>query len=227
MDDATLMSLKKPGLLMLVMIFAGCSSLRSPTTTAASNLKIIQQDADPNKRYKAYAKLASPSVYDDDREKVDAVKVLTDELAKGREPLATRAQICRTLGLLGDPSARDAIVSATNDSDPVIRLEACRALGRVGKQEDATVLARIMNVDQDPDCRVTAVESLGKLKSTDPRIHGVLVAGLEHEEPAIRYASYLALKTTTGKDLGVDPKVWSKYLEPKTTDTATVPASVK
>ena len=226
MDDATYLSIAKSGLLMLVMTHAGCSSLRSPSTTAASNLRIIKQETDPNKRYTAYAKLASPALYENDREKAGAVKTMIEELGKGREPLATRAQICRTLGQLGDPSAREVIVAATSDLDPVIRLEACRALGRVGKSDDATILARIMNIDQDPDCRVAAVEALSKMKSTDPRIHGVLVSGLENEEPAIRYASYQALKVITGKDLGVDPKAWSKYLEPKT-DTATLPASIK
>lgn len=226
MDDATYPLIRKSFLLSLGLVLVGCSSLRSPATTAASHLKIITQDADPNKRYAAYAKLATPSVYDNDRQKGEAVKTLIDELTKAREPLATRAQICRTLGELRDTSAREVIISATGDPNPVIRVEACRALGKIGKSEDATILARIMNLDQEPDCRVAAVDALGLLKSQDPRIHSVLVMGLEHEEPSIRYASYQALKATTGKDLGIEAKAWSQYLEPKA-DPETKPAGLK
>jgi len=226
MDDATHSPFLKLSSLVLAFMLGGCTSMRSPATTAASNLQIIRQDTDPNRRYAAYAKLATPSVYDSDQQKGEAVKAMIDEMAKSREPLATRAQICRTLGELRDPAARDVIIAATGDPEPVIRVEACRALGKVGTSEDATVLARMMNVDQNPDCRVAAVDALGQLKSNDPRIHSVLVTGLEHEEPSIRHASYQALKATTGKDLGVDAKAWSQYLQPKT-DTATTPASLK
>ncbi len=139
--------------------------------------------------------------------------MLAAKLKEGREPIATRAVICRTLGMLRRPEAREVILAATNDEDALVRAEACRALGRVGRSEDATVLARVMTLDVSAECRVAAIESLGELKSPDKRITQHLVSGMEHDEPAIRVASWNALKSITGKDLGVDAIEWKKYVD--------------
>ncbi len=151
--------------------------------------------------------------------------MLSSKLKEGKEPIATRAVICRTLGALRRPEAREVILTATNDEDALVRAEACRALGRVGRSEDATILARVMTLDVSAECRVAAIESLGDLKSPDKRITQHLVSGMEHDEPAIRVASWNALKSITGKDLGVDAIEWKKYVDslPNTTTTETAP----
>lgn len=187
----------------------GCASF--PGTTAASFLKRIEE-RDPNVRYKAYANLASPRCYDDDRQKIKAVETLVAKLEEDKEPLATRAVICRTLGSLGRPEARDAVLKAVNDEDTMIRAEACRALGKVGRPEDATILARVMTVDVQPDCRVAAVEALGHLKSTDGRIIAYLASAMEADDPAIRLASHNSLVSTVGKDFGIRAEDWKDYV---------------
>jgi HEAT repeat protein len=137
-----------------------------------------------------------------------------------QEPSATRAVICRTLGKLRHPEARSAILKAVNDSDPMVRAEACRALGAVGTQEDATILTRVMTADTSVDCRVAAVDGLGQLKSADPRINTFLAQSMgDDEDPAIRLASLNALRAITGKDLGVEPKPWQDYV------ASTIPAT--
>ena len=76
--------------------------------------------------------------------------------------MAVRAVIVRSLGNLGDRRARHEIVKAANDvENAVIRVEACRALGKVGLPEDATLLARIMTIDKLEDCRIAAIEGAG------------------------------------------------------------------
>jgi hypothetical protein len=193
----------------------GCSSggFNFRRTTSASFLRTIEESRDPNVRYGAYTDLASPRCYDNEQQKAQAAQVLASKLKEGREPTATRAVICRTLGVIARPEAREMILAETNDDDPLVRAEACRALGRVGKSDDATVLARVMTVDVSAECRIAAIESLGDLKSTDKRITQHLVSGMEHDEPAIRVASWHALKSITGKDLGVDSIPWKKYVD--------------
>ncbi len=185
-------------------------------TTARSFLNIIQNDPDPNVRYLAYSKLASPQCYDSVDRKAEAVKVLVEKLGGSREPIASRAVICRTLGVLGDASARDALIAAISDSEGLVRVQACRALGKVGKTEDATILARIMAVDMLEDCRIAAIESLGELKSKDARILQMLVAGMEHDDPAIRLASLKALRNITGLDRGVEATARRDSVLPQT-----------
>ena len=123
------------------------------------------------------------------------------------------------LGNLGDVRARPVAVRAANDSEAVIRLEGCRALGKVGKPEDATILARIMTVDTLEDCRIAAIEGLGSLKVQDPRITQVLLDGMEHDDPAIRLECLNSLRKITRKDYGTDPAAWRRALDPNVAAT--------
>jgi HEAT repeat protein len=192
---------------------AGCSTYIG--TTPKSFLHQIRSNPDPNIRYLAYAKLGSPELYNHPDEKSEAVKVLIAKLSEGKEPLAVRAVIIRSLGDLGDRRARDVVARAVNDSEAVIRTEACRALGKVGRPEDVTILAGVMAADNLEDCRIAAIEGIGALKAQDPRIFHVLIEGMDHDDPAIRLSCYRALKRITGKDLGSTPDPWRRELEPQ------------
>ncbi len=206
------------------LLALGCSNFIG--TTAASFMKHIRDDPDPNHRYQAYGKLAEPRCYDTVEQKSQAVQLLIDRLENGKEPLATRALILSTLGALRDPAAREVVVKHTNDAEPVLRVQACRALGKVGAPEDATILTRIMVVDTLPDIRITAIEALGDLRPQDPRISRMLITGMRHEDPATRLASLRALRLITGKDYGTDSMAWEKVLPAAETDTQTQTASL-
>src|SRR5436305_375731 len=94
--------------LALAALAAGCSTYVG--TTAASFLRRVREEPDPNLRYVAYTKLAQPNCYDSAEQKAEAVRLLLAKLEQGKEPVATRAVIINTLGALRDPSAREAIV---------------------------------------------------------------------------------------------------------------------
>jgi hypothetical protein len=163
-------------------------------------------------RYKAYQALGSARVYDDNTQKAAAAKLLLANLDARKEPLASRAVICRTLGDLGDPSARDAMVRLVRDADPLIRAEAYRALGKVGRREDATVLMQAMTLDLDDHCKSAAIEALGSLKDPDPRTEGYLVRALDNDDPRIRFAALRSIRKISGKDLGAKPEPWRAYV---------------
>ncbi len=209
------------GLSVLALWSAGCTPYLG--TTAASFLRHAQTNPDPNLRYLAIGKLGSPEVYDNEVQKEDAIKFLMSRYQSGRDPLAVRAMMVRSLGNLRATAARELVRRAAMDSEAMLRLEGCRALGKVGAEDDATMLARIMIADPLEDVRVAAIESLGTLKPKDPRILSVLLMGMEHEDPAIRYESVKALRAITGEDHGVLLADWKKALAPKLAETA-VPA---
>ena len=196
-----------------IAVYGGCAQYMG--TTAKSFLIEVRQNPDPNARYQAYTKLASPSCYDGPEDRAEAVKTLVEKLNGAQEPIASRAMICRTLGELRDPSARDVLIKAANDPEPLVRVQACRALGKVAKPEDATILARVMTVDNLEDCRIAAIEGIAELKSKDPRILQILLAGMEHDDPAIRLASVKALRSCTGQDHGVEFAAWREALFPE------------
>jgi len=218
MEDASLS--KAPWLTILALIAtvvavsaAGCSAYIG--TTSKSFLRQVRENPDPNIRYLAYAKLGVPSVYESDAQKDEAVRLLIAKLKEAKEPVAVRAVVIRSLGNLGDRRAREEIIKAANDvENAVIRVEACRALGKVGLAEDATILARIMTIDKLEDCRIAAIEGLGLLKAHDARIYQILLDGMDHDDPAIRLECLRTLRSITGKDLGVDPAAWRRDLGP-------------
>ncbi len=203
----------------LVMACAGCSTYIG--TTPQSFLRHARSNPDPNLRYIAYAKLGNPDLYDHPAMKAQAVDTLIAKLEEGREPVAARMVIIRSLGRLGDRRARNAIAKVANNAnaEAMLRVEAYRALGMVGTSEDAMTLVRIMNTDQLEDCRIAAIEGIAALKSRDPRIYDVLIEGMENEDPAIRLQSYRALKQITGKDPGNRPDDWRKVLKPELAKT--------
>lgn len=203
-------------MLALVLLAAGAGCSTYIGTTPKSFLKHVRSNPDPNIRYIAYSKLGHVEVYENPEDKSEAVQTLVAKLDEGREPVAIRAVIIRTLGDLGDRRARNAIARVANNAnaEPMLKVEAYRALGKVGTAEDAMMLARIMNADPLEDCRIAAIEGMGSLKAQDPRIYHVLIEGMEHEDPAIRLESYRSLKKITGKDLGNLPESWRRALEP-------------
>jgi hypothetical protein len=183
-------------------------------STYKSFVRQARENPDPNIRYIAYSKLGLPSIYEDQAQKDEAVKIMIGKLDEGREPIAIRAAITKSLGNLGDHRAREAILRGTTDTDnAVIRVEACRALGKVGLPEDATTLARIMTIDRLEDCRIAAIESIGSLKSREPRILQILIDGMDHDDPAIRYQCLQSLRMITEKDFGIDPGDWTRELK--------------
>ncbi len=218
MDDASLSKTRWCRLLtftstIAVAIVAGCSTYIG--TTSRSFLREARENGDPNIRYIAYAKLGTPSVYENEAQKDEAIQLLVTKLREAKEPVAVRAVIVRSLGRLGDRRARHEIIKAANDvENAVIRVEACRALGKVGRPEDATLLARIMTVDKLEDCRIAAIEGLGLLKANDARVLGILLDGMENDDPAIRLECLRSLRAITGKDFGIDPAAWRRSLEP-------------
>ena len=208
------------GSFTLAALAGGCKS--TVGTTATSMLRKVQESPDPNIRYQAYAKLGSPRSYDNDEQKAEAAKILAARLATAKEPVASRAEICHTLGELRRPEGRAILLRTVSDQEPVVRSAACRALGKAGQPEDWTVLGRIMATDSDRDCQIAAIESIAELKSPDPRLPVTLVDGMEHSDPAVRLASLEALRIVSGKDLGSDPGPWKKYAE-EHAKTAAVP----
>lgn len=197
--------------LLATSTIGGCATYIG--TTAQSFLNRVEHDPDPNIRYRAYAKLANPNCYDDDAQKAEAVRILARRLRGEREPVVSRAVICHTLGELGRPEARTALLRALDDPEPAVRAEACRALGKVGRPEDSRPLARLMAADNQIDGRIAAIEGIGLMKVADPDIATVLVDGMEDRDPAIRLASYDSIRAISGQDFGPDPKAWRKYAE--------------
>ena len=209
-------------LTIAAVLLAGCGGVGFIGTTASSFLRRVRESDDPNIRYAAINRLGDPSCYEDEGQKADAAKTLAESYLAGKDSIASRAAICRTLGQIGHPEALTALRKAALDPEPIVRAEACRALGKVGTEEDATILARIMTTDTSRDCRVAAIDGLAEMAPEDPRIGISLVEGMKNPDPAIRAASYEALQQTTGQDLGFEIDKWEELATSRLGDDAPI-----
>ncbi len=197
--------------LVVVGVQNGCGGVGYLGTTASSFLRHARESDDPNVRYAAINRLANPAVYTSKTQKREVAEYLAAALTDPNESPATKATICRTLGLIGLPESATPLRSAALESDPLVRVQACRALGLIGDPQDATLLARIMATDIDRGCRIAAIEALESIRPTDPRIAVALVSAMKNPDPAVRTAAYQCLITlNNGEDLGPNVEPWQR-----------------
>ena len=97
-----------------------------------------------------------------------AVRALRERVEAAGEAPGVRAAALDSLGKIGDPSARDAVLAATNEADPRIRKASLGALtsGLLVSPADRIPLLRRVVEDGglDPLMRCEAIQELGKEK---------------------------------------------------------------
>ena len=98
----------------------------------------------------------------------EAVPALRERVEAPGEAPGVRAAALDSLGKIGDPSARDAVLASTNDANPQIRKAALGALttGPLASPADRIPLLRRVVEDGglDPLMRCEAIQELGKEK---------------------------------------------------------------
>ncbi len=120
-----------------------------------------------------------------------AVTALADAVTADLEE-AVRWEAAEALGVIGDPRAVPALVTATGDENELVRLCAAEALGGVGRAEAEAVAALLHLLEDASDLvRIYAVEALGYLG--DPGVAATLRARLPREWPAVRVWYHYAL----------------------------------
>ena len=62
-------------------------------------------------------------------------------------------------------------------------------------------------VDKLEDCRIAAIEAIGSLKTPEPRIYQILIDGMDHEDPAIRYQCLQSLRMITRRTTASIPRL--------------------
>jgi HEAT repeat protein len=102
------------------------------------------------------------------RENAEAVPALRERVEAPGETPGVRAAALDSLGKIGDPSAREVLLVATNDADPRIRRASLSALttGLLASPADRVPLLRRVVEDGglDPLIRCEAIQELGKEK---------------------------------------------------------------
>jgi len=117
---------------------------------------------------------------------------------------------------LYDPARRadlfDFFVSALQDADPKVRINASSVLAQLGETRAAPFLASFALTDEVGMVRRNAAIGLGRLKVADTA--PTLVEALEREmSSAVKKEIVSALEKITGKSPGEDPVSWREVLD--------------
>jgi len=98
------------------------------------------------------------------------------------------------------------IEKGLDDDSMKVRMEACRALGRIDDEASSRMLATMVGSETNQDVRHAAIESLAAHKN--PVSTNSLRLALSDHNPATRDLTMQSLRSVTGKQLGDDPDVW-------------------
>ena len=128
----------------------------------------VRNDPDPNVRYLAYSKLGSTDAYDTEEQKSGGGRHPHREVRAGQRAGGQPGDDLPDAGRAPRPQGARPARQGGEQSEAVIKIEACRALGKVGRPEDATVLAQMMTLDNLEDARIAAIEGLAELKTQGP-----------------------------------------------------------
>jgi hypothetical protein len=141
-------------------------------------------------------------------------------MAQNDPDFTVRAMAIRALNISRDSSATPIFISALDDDEELIRLEAAKALANIPDPQAVTSLERILqgrretsdgqSQDESLDVRIAAADALRHY----PRLTVAqnLVACLNEREFGIAWQSHHSLTILTGHDLQYDQNAWLSYL---------------
>jgi HEAT repeat protein len=122
-----------------------------------------------------------------------------------------RATAIRALNRSREPKATPVFIKALDDSSPLVRQEAAKALANVPDPNAAAPLRRLVASAQETrDVRVAAADALKHYRSLD--VARALVDTLDSRDFGVAWQSRHSLIRLTGRDLRYDEGAWLSYL---------------
>jgi HEAT repeat protein len=182
---------------------------KSPIDSTATALAAIRESDDPVLRREAFEYLGDPDHVGP--ENVDEVTGVLG-LALGAEPRAqTKIAILHSLAQLGSAKRLDTIAAALKDSDPAVRIAACRAIGKPGNDEIAQILGELLTSDPALDVQLAAADALSNISSRQSA--NILLTGVAHSDVAIRHRCRQSLRQILGKDHAGNVNDWQQEIQ--------------
>jgi hypothetical protein len=196
---------------LLAALLSGCAA----SDTKLSNFAFWNRDSEPTVRTRAdqleeLRQLAKDLPSADAARQEQATLDLAQAIRNERDPIL-RAQMLRTISVCSTSGASRMILAGMNDSDAMVRVAACEALGRRGGPDSVTALAKTLGSDTDVDVRIAAAKGLGDTRDQAAVKH--LSVALEDPNPALQLRGVRSLEKVTGKDFGDDVNAWRTFVK--------------
>lgn len=174
--------------------------------TALNAAKKMEDTYFPDERREGIIRLA-------DREygRRDPYTQRYQQIAQFDSDWLVRATAIRMLNRSRDASATSIFVKALEDTHPIVRVEAAKALKNIPDQNAIPVLLRLVaDNDQDRDVRIWSAAALGNYKT--PQVAQALATQLGSRDFSIAWESRRSLIAITGRDMRYDRDAWTDYL---------------
>jgi len=197
---------------ILALSAAGCADF-DPVTSwnpfSRGSTDTLPGVTPPAERITALRELARKGANASEPEREQVAVELAGAIRVEEDPMI-RAAIIRTLGEYPSEMAGRILRAAMEDSDPDVRVAACKAWGKRGDGEAVDVLGGVLRSDTDIDVRLAAAGALGKSK--EPSAVQALEPAINDRDPAMQYRAVLSLRQITGKDFGNNVIRWQQYV---------------
>jgi HEAT repeats len=124
---------------------------------------------------------------------------------------SVRAAAVRAINQVRDRTAVGVLVAALADGDPMVRLEAAKALANMPTvAAEAPLRAIAENNEEDLDTRLAAIDALRHYKT--PETQRTLVSQLNSNTFALSWQARRSLFLMTGKDMRYNESEWNRLL---------------
>ncbi len=124
-----------------------------------------------------------------------------------------RGWATHVLGELPYLDALAPLIERLNDDDAATRVSAALSIAAIGRSHPGRVVQTLRELadDTDPRQRLAAMRAAGEVR--DSRLVPLLTEALSDGAEEVAAAAHHALVTLTRQDLGLDPRLWSRWWE--------------
>jgi len=133
------------------------------------------------------------------------------QLAQLDSDYLVRAQALRALNLSRDTRHVGLYVGALDDTNELVKLEACKALTNMPDERAIPGLLRIIgDINENRDVRIAAADALKHYANV--QVARALINQLSEREFSVAWQARRSLFKLTGQDLSYDEAAWLNYL---------------
>lgn len=196
----------------LGLMLVGCSTIPGLNLASRSRdpIAAIQSGLAGNERIAAYRELGNTANLSPETRQA-AQRLLIDGATQEYNVVARAAAVSSLAAYDGD-EVLDILLKAAKDRNPIVRVEACRALKNRRTPAVDAALNELATKDGDPDVRMAATGSL--VATADPASVHVLLECLKDEELAVSRRAAEGLRSLTGASIqSEDYAKWQEWVD--------------
>jgi HEAT repeat protein len=131
-------------------------------------------------------------------------------LAEHDPDYTVRAAGIRALNWARDPDHTEIFISALKDDQPLVRVEAAKALANIPDNRAAAALLERLQQDVSRDVRIAAADALRCYRTEE--IAHALIGVLDDSDFDVAWQARQSLRLMTAHDFHYDERAWLGYL---------------